>query len=369
MMPASATEERRFPALHTGYGACPQPPGVTTIELWEQQRAELVGRRMSDLRDRLHGAPLERLVEQLYAELDARALAFRPPVELDDGWRCPAAGAVITVPFYLADPVLAALEAESAGAADAGREPMMLLRHHAGHAFASAYRLNERPAWRERFGPASRPRLERFHADPLSRDFVRHLPGWLAQKHPNEDFAETFAAWLAPPGEWREAYARWPALRKLEYVDRLAHEIGPHLPARPGDRRPDASIEGLHYAVEEPYRYCEAALFIGDVHRFDADLRNIFRGATGEPDGGRAADFIAVHQPELAERVVYWTGEAAPVVHAFLDFLGRRAAALELRAGRREAPALVELTGLATASVMNYRHAGAIDGADRGSSG
>ena len=36
-----------------------------------------------------------------------------------------------------------------------------------------------------------------------------------------EDFAETFAVWLTPRARWRKLYREWPALRKLEFVDRL----------------------------------------------------------------------------------------------------------------------------------------------------
>ena len=31
---------------------------------------------------------------------------------------------------------------------------------------------------------------------------VWHLPGWYAQKHPDEDWAETFAVWLTPGRDW-----------------------------------------------------------------------------------------------------------------------------------------------------------------------
>ena len=41
-----------------------------------------------------------------------------------------------------------------------------------------------------------------------------------AQKHPDEDWAETFAVWLEG-GPWRRRYRDWQvALAKLEYVDR-----------------------------------------------------------------------------------------------------------------------------------------------------
>ena len=31
--------------------------------------------------------------------------------------------------------------------------------------------------------------------------------------------------WLSPASEWRTRYAGWPALRKLEYMDRLMTSI------------------------------------------------------------------------------------------------------------------------------------------------
>jgi len=60
---------------------------------------------------------------------------------------------------------------------------------------------------------------------PFSARFVHHIPGWYAQKHPDEDFAETFAVWLTPDSGWRNG-TRYPALAKLLYVDRVAHRYG-----------------------------------------------------------------------------------------------------------------------------------------------
>ena len=53
---------------------------------------------------------------------------------------------------------------------------------------------------------------------------MQHLDHWYAQSHPDEDFAETFAVWLDPSSMWATRYAGWPALRKLEYMDRLMRE-------------------------------------------------------------------------------------------------------------------------------------------------
>ena len=51
-----------------------------------------------------------------------------------------------------------------------------------------------------------------------ARRFVRHLPGWYAQSHPDEDFAETFAVWLRPGSRWRSRYATWPRRARKAYV-------------------------------------------------------------------------------------------------------------------------------------------------------
>lgn len=337
---------------------------MIATELWQQRRAELVGRRLSEVRTRLRGSPAEALLDRLYAELDERGLVFRPSAELTERWTCQDAPR-LCIPFHLADAELAGLGAELAAARDES-DPMMLLRHQAGHAFAAAYRLPERSAWRWIFGPGSRPQRERFHADPVARDHVRHLPGWIGQKHPGEDFAETFAVWLAPGGDWREEYARWPALRKLVYVDRVAREIGGHLPHPTAEPPTPARIQGLHYTIDEPFHYSEPALVFGDERRFDPDLRNIFLAPGAEPGAAPARTFIERHDRELVDRIAYWTGEATTVVRALVELLALRADALDLRVERGEAFALRELTAFTTAVVMNYRYTDAPDGRSPG---
>ena len=191
------------------------------MENWESERHTLLTRPISELGLSIHGALVQQLAERLYEELAAKGLYFRPPIYLSDQWGCPEGTPIIGVPFYLADPRLSKIEEEMAVEVEGEEDVMRYLRHEAGHAFNYAYRLYDRADWRQTFGPYSRPYRERFRANPFSRDFVRHILGWYAQKHPDEDFAETFAVWLTPSLDWREQYDGWPALRKLEYVDRV----------------------------------------------------------------------------------------------------------------------------------------------------
>ena len=321
---------------------------------WEAERQTLLGRRISDLELRIAGSPLEPLVAELYHELDARGVAYHPPVYLTDQWGCPSGVPLIGVPFYLADRRLARLEEEMAVEVEGQQDAIRFLRHEAGHAINYAYRLYDRADWRQLFGPYSRPYQDRYRVDPLSREHVRHILGWYAQKHPDEDFAETFAVWLTPEIDWRERYADWPALRKLEYVDTVMREVGAEAPPAPAPAPEHLPVASMQLTVEEHYHQIQDGVPIADDRHFDGDLRTIFAGADAGAE--KAGAFLRGHRREIVTRVAYWTGEPTTVVAAFIDFLTRRADALGLRIGSREASTLIELTAFGTAVIMNYRY-------------
>ena len=190
-----------------------------------------------------------------------RDCTFHPPVYLSDEWGCPDGTPLIGVPFYLADQRLARIEEELAVEVESEADVMRFLRHEAGHAFNYAYRLYDLPDWRRIFGPYSRPYRDRFRANPFSREHVRHILGWYAQKHPDEDFAETFAVWLTPGRDWRTEYAGWAAIAKLEYVDRVMQELGRR--SHPEARAPeedDLPVESMQYTLAEHYRSLDEPL-------------------------------------------------------------------------------------------------------------
>jgi hypothetical protein len=342
------------------------PAGVReTFEDWDRVRGELLARRISELGLSIRGTLVERLVEQLYAELLARGLAFRPPVYLSDQWGCPDGTPIIGVPFYLADPRLARIEEERAVEVETERDAMRYLRHEAGHAFNYAYRLYERADWHQTFGPYSRPYRDRFRADPLSRDYVRHILGWYAQKHPDEDFAESFAVWLTPGVDWRRQYAGWGALRKLEYVERVMAEVGASTPDAPAPTPDDLPVESMDYTVEDHYRALDAPMALEDEAHFDGDLRTIFASDADAPEGEPAHVFIRRHRREVVARIAYWTGESAYTIRRFVDLLAERAERLGLRVAGLEASTLVELTAFGTAVAMNVRYTDALEGEPR----
>jgi hypothetical protein len=335
---------------------------------WERERRSLMDQRISELGLSVRGSLVEKYVDRLYAELDAKGLRFHPPVYLSDEWGCPDETPLIGVPFYLADQRLARIEEEHAVEVESEADAMRFLRHEAGHAFNYAYRLYDRPDWRRIFGPYSRPYRDRFRANPFSRNFVRHILGWYAQKHPDEDFAESFAVWLTPGRDWRAEYAGWPALMKIEYVDRVMRDVGDEMPVAPDPEEDDLPVESMRYTLAEHYRSLDEPLPLTDDRHFDGDLRALFGTVDDAPEGESAAEFVRRHRREIVSRIAYWTGESTIAVRAFVDFLIQRTAALELRVRGLEAATLIELTAFGTAVMMNYRLTDALHGSPAGES-
>lgn len=333
----------------------PAQPGFTESHA-SLPREEILARTVRDLHLDLRGTRLDPLVERLNAELERAGLVFRPPVYLSDDWGCPDLVPIIGVPFYLADPGLTRLHDElmEGVEAETDDEIMRYLRHEAGHAFNYAYRLFESPEWTAAFGPFSRPYPDHYAPNPFSRSFVRHLPAWYAQKHPDEDFAETFAVWLDPASNWREVYADWPAIDKLRYVDETARRVG----ATP----PPVTAANYDMADEEFLRTPLGQLYERGMpprrqisRFFDAPLRDIFGGP---PQGEPAAEFLRRHRRALAWSVYYWTGLDDTIVRELLDHLEERARTLALRVEADPGESLIDATAFVTMLCMNHLQTG-----------
>jgi hypothetical protein len=200
---------------------------------WEKlSDDQLLSLRFCDLKLTIQGTELQDAIERLYRELSMRGIRFRPHCWLAQEWFSPDGIPGIAIPFYLAHKRLISLERRFMREAEGANRNwlMRILRHEAGHAVDSAYRLRRLKSWRSVFGPASLPYPDTYRPRPGSRRFVQHLGAWYAQAHPTEDFAETFAVWLKPNSPWRREYEGWPAYAKLQFIDQLAKDIGQRKP-------------------------------------------------------------------------------------------------------------------------------------------
>jgi hypothetical protein len=314
------------------------------------------------LRLAIAGTRLEPIVVRVLGELEAAGLGrLRPSFYLSTEWGVPMDTVAVAIPFYLARPDLTEIHARRTAHVE-GVSPndiLRYLRHELGHVVCYAYRLYDRPDWVNAFGAITQPYLEEYRPQPFSRRYVIHLPGFYAQKHPDEDFAETFAVWMTPGRDWRAEYRHWPeALAKLALCDRLMSGLR-GAPPLVEDVELDEDVGELDCSLDDYYRQlggdgADAAAPPG----LDGALRAIFEELEGEPRLA-AADLCARLLPELPANVYRWTGHFPERTRLLLRHLAERAAALELSfSAARAGEASVALTTFVTALAMNHVHQG-----------
>ncbi len=323
---------------------------------WTDQ--EILDLRLCDLGVTLRGTWIEPLVEKLHHELARRGLRLRPHVWLSNEWFSPDGVPGIAVPFYLAHPRLMQLERRQMFQVEGGTQDacMRILRHEAGHAFDTAYRLRRKSKWRRVFGRSSRAYPHTYRPKAESRNHVLHLDWWYAQSHPCEDFAETFAVWLKPGSRWRTHYQGWPVLKKLEYVQELAEETATY----PPPVRSKAHIEpsrGMKRTLRTHYRSRRARYGVDLPDFFDHQLHKIFapgKAATSET----ASAFLRRVAKDLRRRVVSVTGTHPYTVDQFLAEMVSRCRRLKLRRSRSERHVKLEAAILLAAQVLGYVNGG-----------
>jgi len=332
------------------------PVPDTWAELPDESLLDL---RLSDLPLALAGTVMESRLTQLKTELAARGLDFPIHFYLAEEWFTPDGHASMAVPFYLAHPRLEKLEQAQMLAVEGGEHEwcMRILRHEAGHVVDNAYKLRLRRQRRQIFGKSSEPYPEFYTPRPYSKSFVLHLDPWYAQSHPDEDFAETFALWLTPGANWEQRYAGWPAIKKLEYMDRLMRSLAgrPALVAAGDEVDP---LRRQRKTLRQHYRRKRRHYGVDHPAFYDRDLRRLFSDAPDHADRPTAVQFIQRHRRAVRRMVAEWTGIYQYTIDKVLEDMMARSRELKLRMALPEDQARQEFTVLLTVQVMNYLHSG-----------
>ena len=309
----------------------------------------LLDLRFCDLRLSMARSPLEDSVQRLYGELGSKGLRFRPHVWLAEEWFSPDGVPGIAIPFYLAHPRLMRLERRFMHEVEGGNDKwlMRILRHETGHAIDTAFGLRRRKTWRETFGKASHRYPSRYSPRPGSRNYVLHLGHWYAQSHPTEDFAETFAVWLPPRSRWRSQYQGWPALAKLEYVDRTMRELEGKR-ATNLDRSVVEPLAENERTLREHYRRKQARYEIDTAASYDRPLLRVFASHDERPRGRLASSLLREMRPQMRRLLVRRARMHPYLVNHVTRMATQRARILGLRvrggqrAAQREALVLHE---------------------------
>ena len=324
---------------------------------WPDEK--LLDLRLCDLQLTVEGSQIAGHIRQLNDELAGRGLLFRPHLWLSSEWFSPDGVPGIAVPFYLAHPRLARLELAQMLEVEGGTPDacLRILRHEAGHALENAYRLRRRRDRQAAFGRSTQSYPKYYTPKPYSKSYVLHLDMWYAQSHPDEDFAETFAVWLTPQSQWRERYADWPALKKLEYMDAVMTSLAGARPAVSTKEQVDP-ISHLRKTLREYYAEKRKRFGVDHPTFYDRDLRRLFSDQAAFKTHPTAASFINRLRKQIRRHVAKWTGEYQYTIDRLLEDMMRHCRELDLHVTGPEDQVRLEFTVLLTLQTMNYLHSG-----------
>lgn len=347
---ASSTTTQMHADKSSVYLSTKRPMANGPPNLASMSDDELLDLRICDLKLSIRNSPLQARIDQLHGELAGRGLNFRPHYWLSDDWFSPDDVPGIAIPFYLAHPRLMRLERKQLLEVEGGNKQwcMKILRHEAGHAIDTAYKIRRKARYRELFGKASEPYPEFYKPDPQTRNYVLHLDMWYAQAHPLEDFAETFAVWLPPKSRWKTRYKDWPALEKLSYVDQFMKGIQ-HCPAPSCSRRTVDSLSRIRRTLRVHYERKREHYGMNYPNVFDKDLRRLFSCDRSHRRNPTAAALLSRWRGEIRRVVANWTGGNSYTIDQVLQEMIERCRELELRLGttmetcKRDAMILVAL--------------------------
>ncbi|MEO8481380.1 MAG: hypothetical protein ABI634_04170 [Acidobacteriota bacterium] len=346
----------------TPESASDAPPDAVPVvrEGWtDLPDEELLDLRLNELGLTIEHSWLAPRIDELYQDLAARGLTFRPHFWLSAEWFTPDGVPGIAIPFYLAHPRLVRLERAQMLEVEGGTPEwcLKILRHEAGHAFDNAYALRRRTRRIRMFGKPTVEYPDFYLPKPYSKSFVLHLDSWYSQSHPDEDFAETFAVWLTPDADWRSRYADWPALRKLEYMEELMAEIAGRPPVVASRRRVEP-LERLRTTLRRHYARKREHYGLEYPHFYDRDLRRLFSADEEYRKNRKASRFIQSIRRDVRRLVAEWTGAYQYTIDRVIEDMTRRAGELDLRLKYPEDRTKLDFTMLLTVQTMNYLHSG-----------
>jgi hypothetical protein len=163
--------------------------------------------------------------------------------------------------------------------------------------------------------------------------------------------------WLTPDSDWRSRYADWPALRKLEYMDRLMRELAGARPQVSTRRRvePIERLRGTlahHYAAKRGHYGLERPNF------YDRDLRRLFSDAPDYRRNRKASRFIHSIRKDVRRLVAEWTGAYQYTIDRVIEDIITRSDELNLRLMYPEDRTKLDFTMLVTVQTMNHLHSG-----------
>jgi len=339
-------------------------------------KLEILMTPISRLGLRMKGTVIEEALRRVKEDMARAGITqLNPTFYLSNGYGCVEGTSNIAVGFYDCSDHVRDLNKEFRGWLHDPPDILQILRHEVGHAFCYAYKLYRSKEFRHIFNVKGHffntyPEDSHARPNPWSSDFVNPAGDYYAQKHPDEDFAETFSVWLNPELDWRAQFGtKHGALRKLHYVEKVVAEYG-----RQETQLTNGAATAFHQPVEQ--LSVTVAQFLGvktagvNAYRrratgyVDPDIRELFQG---EPrnlpakrfrrEYFRVSRFLRAYKRVLVNRISFWTNVDETVVGDLVDKMAVRARANSrcLKVAEIEKK-LIEVTSYLAVLCRNYRN-------------
>ncbi|HEX7086808.1 MAG TPA: hypothetical protein VF198_10625, partial [Vicinamibacterales bacterium] len=165
------------------------------------------------------------------------------------------------------------------------------------------------------------------------------------------------AVWLTPQSDWARRYQDWPALKKLEYMDRLMRSLAGRPPVVTSTHTLDA-LPRIRQTLRQHYRRKRRHYGVDYPAFYDRDLRRLFSDEPQYAENMAASQFIARYRKQVRQVVSSWTGIYQYTIDQLLEDMIERCRQLKLRLKVPEDEARQQFTVLLTVQTMNYLHSG-----------
>jgi len=163
--------------------------------------------------------------------------------------------------------------------------------------------------------------------------------------------------WLDPQSDWQSRYAEWPALRKLEYMDRLMRQLTRRRPAARSRREVDP-LRRLKKTLREYYRKKREHYGLDHPDFYESDLRRLFSDAPQYAKSQSAARFLRRIRREVRSTVASFTDSYQYTIDRLLETIIERCRELNLRLTDSEDVTKTDFMVFLTVQTMNYLHSG-----------
>jgi hypothetical protein len=164
--------------------------------------------------------------------------------------------------------------------------------------------------------------------------------------------------WLDPNSTWQEGYADWPALKKLEYIDRLMRGIAGTQPPVTSTAEIDP-LSRLDKTLRHHYAEKRQRYGLDATEKFyDVDLRRLFSDAPEFSRSGSAARFLNRIRKDVRRLVAERTGAYRYTIDQLLEQMIDRCRELKLHLTTNDEETKLDFTVLLTVHTMNYLHNG-----------